>query len=60
MGQENLYGADAITSWAQIRGNLFGAWDAYMNGRAAPGTGKLVWSYPVGNFFTGPLARARR
>jgi hypothetical protein len=53
----NLYGADAITSWAQIRGQLFGAFDAYYAGRSTIANGRFVWSYPTGLGFTGPRAR---
>jgi hypothetical protein len=50
-----LYGADAITDWSQIRGKLFGGFDAYITGRA--GLGRLIESYPTGVGFA-PRAHA--
>jgi hypothetical protein len=45
-GTASLYAADAITDWAQVRGHLFGALDAYYLGRT--GLGRFIWSYPTG------------
>ena len=51
-GYASLYAADAITDWAQVRGHLFGALDAYYQGRG--GLGRFVWSYPTGVGFAPP------